>query len=96
MIGIENDNSINWHNVASDVGTRNNKECRKRWVYALSAPSVKGPWDSREDRLLIEAVEKHGFKYVSWSHSRSPPALLPCWPRYSSLLPYNVLDVNYD
>jgi len=23
-------------------------------------------------------------------------ALLPCWPHYSSLLPYNVLNVNYD
>lgn len=61
---VDNENSISWHNVALEVGTRNNKECRKRWFYNLSAPSVKGPWDTREDRLLTEAVETHGFKCV--------------------------------
>ena len=56
------ENPINWHTVAAEVATRNNKECRKRWVYALSAQSAKGSWDDNEDRLLIEAVRKHGFK----------------------------------
>ena len=31
----QDDEDISWHKVASRVPGRNNKDCRKRWVYTL-------------------------------------------------------------
>ncbi|KAJ8066773.1 hypothetical protein OCU04_004161 [Sclerotinia nivalis] len=58
---------INWYKVAATIANRNNKDCRKRWVYSL-APSIhKGPWDAEEDRLLREGVQIHGTKWAQVS-----------------------------
>ena len=55
---------INWHHVASHIPGRNNKECRKRWIYALMPTLRKGPWNEQEDALLLKGVRLHGLKWV--------------------------------
>lgn len=60
----EDDEDISWHGVASHVPGRNNKVCRKRWVYTLAAAVKKGCWDHEEDAQLRTGVEKHGFRFV--------------------------------
>lgn len=56
--------TIDWHRVASHLPRRNNKECRKRWVYSLESKICKGPWDEEEDRCLKNGVAKFGLKCV--------------------------------
>ncbi|KAF2135278.1 uncharacterized protein K452DRAFT_293346 [Aplosporella prunicola CBS 121167] len=56
---------VSWLDVASQVPGRNNKECRKRWVYQLSVPSRKGTWDAAEDERLREAIQQHGLRWAS-------------------------------
>lgn len=64
-IQIAENEPINWNEIANHLDGRNNKDCRKRWVYS-SAPSIsKGPWDNTEDALLREGVQLHGTRFVS-------------------------------
>lgn len=55
--------SISWHNVATHLPGRNNKDCRKRWNYSLAHTIRKGTWSKEEDAKLLEAVEKYGFRW---------------------------------
>ena len=55
---------INWQGVASQIEGRNNKECRKHWVYILGPCLRKGKWEKAEDTLLQQGVERHGTKSV--------------------------------
>lgn len=61
---IAEDKDINWHTVAAHVPRRNNKDCRKRWVYTLLPSSNKGSWNGEEDVRLIKGVETHKFRSV--------------------------------
>jgi hypothetical protein len=63
------DASIDWHDVASCIEGRNNKDCRKRWIYSLEPSINKGPWDKEEDELLIQGVRLHGSRLVTISFS---------------------------
>jgi Myb-like DNA-binding domain len=62
---LEDNEEINWHHIASHIPGRNNKDCRKRWIYALMPSLNKGAWSEEEDALLREGVRLHGFKLVS-------------------------------
>lgn len=55
---------INWLEVASHLEGRNNKDCRKRWVYSLTPSIRKGAWEEWEDSALCEAVEALGTRYA--------------------------------
>ena len=55
---------INWQAVASQIEGRNNKECRKHWVYVLGPCLRKGKWEKTEDTLLQQGVELYGTKSV--------------------------------
>ncbi len=59
--GVASD-QIDWTLIASLFPDRNNKDCRKRWVYSLSPAIRKGIWDRREDMALREAVQLYGAK----------------------------------
>ena len=53
---------VDWQEVASRLEGRNNKDCRKRYVYSL-APSIrKGPWSEYEDEALRAAVRRVGIR----------------------------------
>lgn len=54
--------SIDWLEVAGNVDGRNNKDCRKRWVYAFQTETKKGPWARDEDERLEAGVQQHGCK----------------------------------
>lgn len=75
MISTEEDEQIGWHDVASNFTDRNNKDCRKRWVYTLAPSIKKGAWDESEDALLLKGIEHHGYKYI-FAYAESKRALL--------------------
>ncbi|PVH94490.1 hypothetical protein DM02DRAFT_539343, partial [Periconia macrospinosa] len=56
--------SVNWHNVAAQIPGRSNKDCRKRWVYALALNITKGSWEPAEDDRLRTGVRLHGTKWA--------------------------------
>ena len=62
---------INWQAVASQIEGRNNKECRKHWVYVLVPCIRKGKWEKAEDALLQQGVERYGTKSVAAHHMKT-------------------------
>lgn len=61
-VAQQDQDNINWHEVAAQLPNRTNKECRKRWVYSLFPAINKGPWNEEENRLLQEGVRVHGTR----------------------------------
>lgn len=55
---------VDWHQVASSLPGRNNKDCRKRWHYKIAYNITKGPWTREEDEKLMRAVREHGTKWT--------------------------------
>lgn len=49
-----------WRELAKQVPGRSNKDCRRRWWNTLGGGTAKGLWLEEEDKLLTEAVSKHG------------------------------------
>jgi hypothetical protein len=62
LTSTEEGDSVVWHEVASNFTDRNNKDCRKRWVYTLAPSIKKGAWDDAEDSLLLRGIKEHGYK----------------------------------
>lgn len=60
--GETDEGNIDWISVALHLPGRNNKECRKRYVYALAAEPRKGRWSEEEDARLLEGVQQHGHR----------------------------------
>ncbi|KAL4783566.1 hypothetical protein BJX76DRAFT_368315 [Aspergillus varians] len=61
-VQAESDN-ISWHEIASFLPGRTNKDCRKRWYGTAAAKVKKGPWTEAEDERLRRAIEHHGTKW---------------------------------
>ncbi|KAK8024483.1 hypothetical protein PG993_012549 [Apiospora rasikravindrae] len=61
---------IDWQEVSTHLEGRSNKDCRRRWVYALKIPVTKGPWVQEEDQRLEAAVEMHGHR--RWHECLNP------------------------
>ncbi|OKL56941.1 hypothetical protein UA08_07912 [Talaromyces atroroseus] len=55
---------VDWRVIASYLPGRNNKDCRKRWHYRVSASMNLGPWSQTEDDLLKMGIHRHG---THWS-----------------------------
>jgi len=55
---------LNWHNIASNLPSRTNKDCRKRWHYTLGSSAAQGFWTPDEDQRLFDAVRKYGTKWA--------------------------------
>lgn len=51
---------VDWRVIASYLPGRNNKDCRKRWHYRVSATMNLGPWSQGEDELLKMGIHRHG------------------------------------
>jgi S-ribosylhomocysteine lyase LuxS involved in autoinducer biosynthesis len=55
-----------WVAVAEMVPGRTDKQCRNRWTQTLdSAGHTAGLWKPGEDAKLLDAVKKHGKKWVA-------------------------------
>lgn len=59
LSSTEND-KVDWRLVASYLPGRNNKDCRKRWHYRVSASMNLGAWSSTEDELLKTGIHRYG------------------------------------
>ncbi|QKX60092.1 uncharacterized protein TRUGW13939_07234 [Talaromyces rugulosus] len=55
---------VDWRVIASFLPGRNNKDCRKRWHYRVSASMNLGPWSQTEDELLKVGIQRYG---THWS-----------------------------
>ncbi|KAH8689673.1 hypothetical protein BGW36DRAFT_74579 [Talaromyces proteolyticus] len=55
---------VDWRVIASYLPGRNNKDCRKRWHYRVSASMNLGPWSQAEDELLKLGIQRYG---THWS-----------------------------
>jgi hypothetical protein len=51
---------VDWRVIASFLPGRNNKDCRKRWHYRVSASMNLGPWSQAEDELLKTGIHRYG------------------------------------
>jgi hypothetical protein len=51
-----------WNKISEYVKTRNDAQCRERWVNILNPIIRRTPWDSEERRLLHSLVDKYGTK----------------------------------
>jgi hypothetical protein len=55
-----------WVAVATMVPGRTDQQCRRRWIQTLdTAWKTAGQWNGEEDAKLIDAVKKHGKKWVA-------------------------------
>ncbi|PQE19442.1 Transcriptional activator Myb protein [Rutstroemia sp. NJR-2017a BBW] len=61
---LQDGENINWHEVAACVPGRNNKDCRKRWVYNLSLKPKKGRWSKDEDARLLNAAQNLQYRWA--------------------------------
>ena len=59
-VGPENLPTINWVDVAKFVETRSRQQCLHRWNKSVCPFLKRGKFSSKEDELLVAAVEKHG------------------------------------
>ncbi|GMI28569.1 hypothetical protein TrCOL_g8341 [Triparma columacea] len=51
-----------WMIIASKVGSRDNMQCRQRWMIVLDPGIIKGSWTTSLDEQLIKAVNEEGIK----------------------------------
>ncbi|KAJ5604429.1 hypothetical protein N7510_009583 [Penicillium lagena] len=56
--------AVSWHEIASFLPGRTNKDCRKRWHGTTDTKVNKGPWTKAEDERLSKAVQHHGTKWA--------------------------------
>lgn len=61
---LQNGSLRDWKLIATKLPHRTNKDCRKRWSKICDTVN-KGPWSSREDKLLEEAIAQVGPQWIS-------------------------------
>ncbi|KAK3311050.1 uncharacterized protein B0T15DRAFT_507647 [Chaetomium strumarium] len=70
---------------------RNNKDCRKRWHYAIANTIRKGTWTEEEDDRLREAVKLYGGRWSRIAEVVGTRNGDQCWKRW-----YDCLDPRID
>jgi Myb-like DNA-binding domain len=60
LTSIVEKDKVDWRVIASYLPGRNNKDCRKRWHYRVSASMNLGPWSQTEDELLKMGIHRYG------------------------------------
>lgn len=63
-----------WKKIASIMKTRTTRQCRERYINYLSPLVKNGPWDAKQDALLIDKVKEMGprwSKITKFFNSRS-------------------------
>ncbi|WIA36403.1 hypothetical protein OEZ86_007715 [Tetradesmus obliquus] len=54
-----------WSQIASDLGTKGSKQCRRRWKNFISLEERKqGSWTPEEDAMLVDGHRRHGNKWT--------------------------------
>ena len=57
----------NWSFIASKLNGRIGKQCRERWHNHLNPDIKNGRWTEEEDKIILEAHNKHGNKWAEIS-----------------------------
>jgi hypothetical protein len=57
---------VDWRKVSAALPSRNNKDCRKRWL-KIDATWRQGQWSKPEDTALKKAFAIHGSKWKAVS-----------------------------
>jgi hypothetical protein len=55
----------NWSDIAKFVPSRTSKQCRERWLNRLSPSLNHGPFESWEDRMIIEKQKDLGNRWAT-------------------------------
>lgn len=58
---VKNCGEGKWCDIARLVGTRNDVQCREKWVSGLNPNIFRGVWTKEEERRLRGAVQEFGF-----------------------------------
>jgi hypothetical protein len=54
-----------WTTIAEQLGTRNSKQCRRRWKNFIAFPERKDTqWTDEEDAILLEAYDSMGNRWT--------------------------------
>jgi hypothetical protein len=53
----------NWKKIASQMGSRNSRQCRERWKNYLTPCLNKDPWSPEEDALLLQKFSELGSQW---------------------------------
>jgi len=60
MQHVEAEGARGWSKVAEVLPGRKGKQCRERWHNHLKPEIRKDPWSPSEEKILVEAHQKHG------------------------------------
>jgi hypothetical protein len=74
--------TTDWAHVATELGTRNARQCRERYKNYLDPALRHGEWTAAEDALLLTKHAKYGSKWNHIAHffkDRSDIALRNRW-----------------
>ncbi|EED21062.1 bas1, putative [Talaromyces stipitatus ATCC 10500] len=75
-----------WCCIASQLPGHTNRDCRKRWHNVVSGGLNKGHWTAEEDKLLIDAVAKHGESWTVVANNVSTRNADQCSKRWKQCL----------
>lgn len=64
---VEKYGQEDWIKISTEMGDKNPRQCRDRWVSYLNPSINRDPWTYEEDELLIQTVEEIGTKWVKIS-----------------------------
>lgn len=54
-----------WTTIAELLGSRNSKQCRRRWKNFIAFPERKdSQWTEQEDKVLMEAYDSMGNRWT--------------------------------
>jgi Myb-like DNA-binding domain len=84
-----------WHQIASSLPDRSNKDCRKRWN-KISSDVKKGAWDSAEDRRLRSAVNRYGLCWTEVAKEVGTRHADQCAKRWQHALDPNIMHREWE
>lgn len=53
-----------WSRIASKMGSKSNRQCRRRWQAILNSMGNKGSWTAEEDAKLMEGHRRFGNRWT--------------------------------
>jgi hypothetical protein len=57
-----------WGVISAQMGDRNQRQCRERWINYLAPSLNMAPWTPAEDLLLLQKQREFGCKWVRIAH----------------------------
>lgn len=81
------DVDVDWDTVAEVFeGTREGKECRRRWASSINPALRRGKWTKEEDELLLQLHRKYGPLWQQVAHDIKGRTEHQCLKRFLEVL----------